>query len=125
MSSSYADANCTVRREAAFITVAGATTEGAKFRSFQKIKLKKVHFAVITAGGGAGHGYRVYHGTTAIGTADTVLGTAAAGTVFHTELLDETVPSMDQLSVKSLSDATGVAHVVYEYEVTYDAEQTA
>lgn len=120
----YSDANCTVRREAAFITVAGATTEGAKFRSFQKIKLKKVHFAVITAGAGAGHGYRVYHGTTAIG-ADVTLGTSAAGTTGSTGLLDESVDSMEQISVKSLSDATGVAHVVYEYEVTFDATQTA
>jgi hypothetical protein len=120
---SYADPNFNVRREAAFITVAGATTEGAKFRSFQKIKLKKVHFAVITAGAAGTHGYRVYHGATAIG-ANVVLGTAAAGTTGATATLDEVVGSMEQISVKSLDDITGVAHVVYEYEVEHDAVQT-
>lgn len=121
---SYADANCTVRREAAFTTVAGATTTGARFASFQKIKLKKVHFVVVTAGAGGSHGYRVYKGATALGTADVVLGTGAAGTVGHTELLNESVGSMEQLSVRSLSDDTGVAQVVYEYEVTHDADST-
>ena len=124
MTRSYADPNCTVRREAAFITVAGATTEGAKFRSFQKIKLKKVHFAAIVAGAAGTHGYGIYHGATQIG-ADVVLGTSVAGTVAHSALLDRVVDSMEQISVKSLADATGTAHVVYEYEVTYDADQTA
>lgn len=124
MSSSYSEPNCAVRREAAFITIAGATTEGAKFRSFQKMLLKKVHFCVITAGGGAGHGYRAYRGTTALGAADTVLGTAAAGNVFGTATLNEPIASMEQISVKSLSDATGVAHVVYEYEVVTDSVKT-
>ncbi len=120
---SYSDANFTVRREACFTTVAGATTTGARFASFQKIKLKKVHFVAVTAGAAGTHGYRVYHGGTAIG-ADVVLGTSAAGTVASTGLLDEVVPSMEQISVRSLADATGVAQVVYEYEVTYDAVQT-
>lgn len=123
MSYSYADANSNVRREAAFITTAGATTEGAKFRSFQKIKLKKVHFCAIVAGAAGTHGFGIYHGTTKIG-ADVILGTGVAGTVAHSELLDEVVNSMEQISVKSLADATGVSHVVYEYEVTYDAVQT-
>lgn len=119
----YSAANFTTRREACFQTVAGATTEGAKFRSFQKIKLKKVHFAALVAGGAGTHGYRVYHGATAIG-ADVVLGTSAAGTVAHTALLDEVVDTMEQISVKSLADATGTAHVVYEYEVMPDAVST-
>lgn len=54
---SYADANFTITREAIFTTTAGATTEGAKFRSFQRAKLKKVHAAVLVAGTNAGHGY--------------------------------------------------------------------
>lgn len=115
----YSDPNFTVRREFAGITTAGATTEGVKFRSFQALKLKKAHVAAITAGTNAGHGYDVYHGTTSIGTMS--LGTGAAGTVAHSGLLDRVVASMDQISVKSLVDATGVGHVVYEFEVTSDA----
>lgn len=120
---SYADANCTVRREACFTTVAGATTTGARFASFQKIKLKRVHFVVVTAGASGTHGYRVYEGATPIG-ADVVIGTAAAGAVFSTGVLNELVDSMVPVTVRSLADATGVAQVVYEYEVTYDAVQT-
>lgn len=119
---SYADANSTVRREADRITVAGATTEGAKFRAFQKLKLVKVHAAVITAGTNAGHGLDVYHGTTSIGTI--TLGTSAAGVTASSALLNREVGSLEQLSVKSLVDATGVAHVVYEYDVQHDAVQS-
>ena len=47
----YSDPNYAVRREyCSPPTTAGATTEGAKFRSFQKMKLKKVHAAVIVCG---------------------------------------------------------------------------
>lgn len=118
----YADPNFTVRREADRITVAGATTEGAKFRAFQALKLKKVHVAVITAGTATTHGYDVYHGTTSIGTI--ALSTSTAGSVGHSATLDRTVGTMEQVSVKSLADAVGVGHIVYEYEVTPDAVAT-
>lgn len=118
----YSDPNFTVRRESCHTTVAGATTEGAKFRSFQAMRLKKVHAAVITAGTNAGHGLDVYHGTTSIGTI--ALGTSAAGVVAHSATLNETVATMEQISVKSLVDATGVAQVVYEFEITPDAVAT-
>lgn len=118
----FSDPNFTVRRESCHTTVAGATTEGAKFRQFQASRLKKVHVAVVTAGTNAGHGYDVYHGTTSIGTIS--LGTSVANTVGHSGLLNRTIATMDQVSVKSLVDATGVAHVVYEYEVTPDAVAT-
>jgi hypothetical protein len=111
-----------VRREQFGTTVAGATTEGCKFRAFMKMRLKKVHVAVVTAGTNAGHGYDVYHGTTSIGTI--ALGTSAANTVGHSGLLNELVDTMEQISVKSLVDATGVAHVVYEYQTASDAVHT-
>lgn len=111
-----------VRREQFGTTSAGATTESCKFRAFLKMRLKKVHVAVVTAGTNAGHGYDIYHGTTSIGTI--ALGTAAANTVGHSALLDELVESMEQVSVKSLVDATGVAHVVYEFQSTADAAET-
>jgi hypothetical protein len=119
---SYDDPDFLVRREVEKITTAGATTEGAKFRSFQATRLKKVHAAVITAGTATTHGYNVFHGTTSIGTI--ALSTSAAGVVASSALLNETVASMEQVSVKSLADATGVAQIVYEYEVTPDAVQS-
>lgn len=115
----YADPNFTVRREVDRITVAGATTEGAKFRSFQALKLKKVHATVITAGTHAGHGYNVFQGTTSVGAI--ALGTSAAGVSASSAALNLNVASLEQMSVKSLVDATGVAHIVFEYEVSPDA----
>ncbi len=120
---SYNDPNRVIRREyCAPPTTAGATTEGAKFRSFQAMRLKKVHAAVITAGTATAHGYDVYHGTSSIGTIS--LGTSAAGVEASSGLLNRDVESLDQISVKSLADATGVAQIVYEFHVRDDAVQT-
>lgn len=118
----YDDPDFQIRREADRITIAGATTEGAKFRSFQAMRLKKVHATVITAGTATTHGYDVYHGTTSIGTI--ALSTSTAGANASSALLDRAVPSREQVSVKSLADAVGVAHIVYEYEITSDAVQS-
>lgn len=111
-----------IRRESNNIAPAGATTESAKFRHFQAIRLKKAHAAVITAGTAAGHGYDVFHGTSSIGTI--ALGTSAAGVTVSSPLLDRIVGSLNQVSVKSLADATGSAHIVYEFEVTPDAVES-
>lgn len=120
---SYADGNSEVRREyCAPPTTAGATTEGAKFRSFQRMKLKKVHAVVITAGTATTMGFNVFHGTTSIGTI--ALSTSTAGVVASSATLNEVVESMEQVSVKSLADAVGVGQIVYEYEVLHDAVQT-
>lgn len=119
---SYSEGNSSVRREAAFITTAGATTEGAKFRSFQKMKLVKVHAAVITAGTATTMGFDVYHGTTSIGTI--ALSTSTAGVTASSALLNRAVGSLEQVSVKSLADATGVGHIVYEYQVDHDSTQS-
>ena len=120
---SYDDANSAVRREA-FAGEAGgaATTEYTKFRSFQAAKLKKVHAVVTTAGTTTAHGLGVYHGTTSVGSI--TLGTSAAGSGATSATLDRTIASYEQLSVKTLADATGKAHVIFEYEVTPDAVKT-
>lgn len=117
---SYDNPDFVVRREH-FAGEAGgaATTEYTKFRSFQAARLKKVHVVASVAGTTTGHGFNVFHGTTSIGSI--VLGTQTAGSVGHSALLDRTLASMDQVSVKSLADAAGKAHVVYEFEVTPDA----
>jgi len=121
---SYDSPDYLIRREQSMApTTAGATTEGAKFRSFQAMKLKKVHAAVITAGTHADHGYDVYvNGTTSVGTIS--LGTAAAKALASSALLDLNVATMDQVSVKSLADVVGVAQIVYEFEVRPDAVES-
>lgn len=120
---SYDDANSVIRREC-FAGEAGgaATTEYTKFRVFQAAKLKKVHATVTVAGTNAGHGLGVYHGTTSIGSI--TLGTSAAGVSATSATLNEALAAYDQVSVKTLVDATGKAHVIYEYEVTPDAVKT-
>jgi hypothetical protein len=119
----YSEANCAVRREHCTPpTTAGATTEGAKFRQFQKFKLKAAHAYVVTAGTTTGHGYDVYRGTTSVGTI--ALGTSTAGSSASSATLNLEVSSMQQVSVKSLADATGVAQIVYEYEMLPDGVAT-
>jgi hypothetical protein len=116
---SYDSPNYAVRREHfGGETTAAATTEAAKFRTFQKTLLKKVHAVVTTAGTATTHGYAVYSGTTSIGSI--ALGTAAAGTGASSALLNAVIPSFGQVSVKSLADAAGKAHILYEYEMTAD-----
>lgn len=119
----YDHPNNTITREH-FAGEAGgaATTEYAKFRQFQKLKLKAVHAAVTTAGTTTGHALDIYHGTTSIGTI--ALSTSAAGVTATSGKLDRSVASFDQLSVKTKADATGKAHVIFEYQIDPDAVQT-
>lgn len=116
----YDSAGANIRREA-FPGEAGgaATTEYSKFRSFQAARLKKAHAAVTVAGTTTTHGFAVYHGTTSIGSI--TLGTSAAGAYASSALLNESLAKLDQISVKSLADAAGKAHIVFEYEVLHDA----
>jgi hypothetical protein len=119
----YDDADYSIRREQCMApTTAGATTEAAKFRTFQAMRLKKVHAAVITAGTSTAHGYDVYSGTTSVGTI--AVGTAVAGSAAHSGLLDLSIATMAQVSVKSLADVVGVAQIVYEYEILPSAVQS-
>ena len=122
MGTRYDHPNAIVRRETSIHTTAGATTESAKWASFQKMKLKKVHAVVGVAGTNAGHGYNVFVGTTSVGAIS--LGTAAAQANASSGALDVAVTALQQVSVKSLVDATGVASIVYEYEVDHDAVQS-
>lgn len=115
----YSDPNFTVRREDCGAAGGAATTEYNKFATFQKKRLKKVHALVTLAGTATAHKFDVYHGTTSIGTI--ALSTSTAGSVGHSGLLDRTVDTMEQISVKSGADAVGTALIVYEYEVTPDA----
>lgn len=117
---SYDHPNNSVRRED-FAGEAGgaATTEYCKFRSFMAAKLKKVHAVVTTAGTTTGHAFDIYHGTSSI--ASLALGTSTAGSKLSSSLLDETLASLEQISVKSKSDQAGKAHIIYEFKVTPDA----
>lgn len=124
MGTAYDHANATVRREANAQERAGggATTFYSKFFSFQKMKLKKVHAKVITAGTTTGHGFDVYSGTTSIGTI--ALGTSAADSNASSGALDTAIAASGLVQVKSLADAAGVALINYEYEVDPDAVQS-
>jgi len=110
----YDHANHLVRREHSITPVAGATTQSSKMRTFQALKLKAVHFTVVTAGTNAGHGYTINHGTTSVGTVS--LGTNVAGYTASVDMDDQAITAGETFNVLSLVDATGVADAVFEYE---------
>lgn len=119
----YDSPNALLRREHfAGEAGGGATTEYCKFRSFQKAKLKAVHFVVTTAGTATAHKLDIFHGTTSIGS--TTLGTNTAGYSASNTDVDQSLAALDQISVKTGADATGKAHVVFEYAVDHDASQS-
>lgn len=101
----------------------GATTEYDKFRRFQKMRVKAYHAVVSVAGTTTGHGFDLYHGTTSKGSI--VLGTSAAGVTGSDAAVDFDVASLEQVSVKSLADATGKAWIIYEYENLHDGVVSA
>ncbi len=121
MTRRYDHPNAIVRQEGLGQTEAGGagTTEYAKFASFQKMKLKKVHALVTTAGTLTAHGFDVYSGTTSIGTI--AVGTAIALTNASSGALNTAIAAMGQVSVKTLADTVGKAIIKYEYEVDHDA----
>lgn len=121
----YSDPNHSIRREFfAGESTAGATTESCKFRTFQKMKLKKVHAVVTVAGTSATTGNKldIYNGTTSIGSL--TMGTSIAGVSVSSLVLDSAVAALGQISVKTGTDATGKSHVIYEYQVDHDATQS-
>lgn len=121
----YDSPNYTIRNEQ-FAGEAGgaATTEYAKFRRFQKMRLRAVHAVVTVAGTATAHGFDIFHGTTSVG-ALPVLGTSAAGVKVKNDAIDFDVASLDQVSVKSLADIVGKAHIIYEFENTPDGAVSA
>ena len=120
----YDSANYTIRNEQfAGEAGGGATTEYLKFRRFQKTRVKAVHAVVTVAGTNAGHGLDIYNGTASVGTIS--LGTAAAGVSASNSAVDFDVASLGQISVKTLVNATGKAHVIYEFENTSDGAVSA
>ncbi len=121
---SYTDPDYLVRREHCAGEAGGAaTTEYARFATFQKSRLKKVHAVVTTAGTSTDHGFAIYSGTSSIGAI--TLGSGTTGASASSVTLNITMNPLTRFSVKSLADATGKAIIVYEYEVTPDAVQTA
>ena len=119
----YEEANFTVRREESMGEVGAATTEYAKFRTFQKSLLKRVHAVVTVAGTTTAHALSVFHGTASVGSI--ALGTATAGSVACSAILNEPIASYDQISVKTLADAAGKAHIIFEHQRAPDGTRTA
>lgn len=118
----YDDPDYTIRREQSMLTVAGNAAVSARMINFQKMRLKKVHARVVTAGTSAGHALNIYHGTTSIGAIS--LGTSAAGATASSAALNRTVDSLEQVNIVNGTDATGVAVVNYEFETLPDANQS-
>lgn len=119
----YDAPNYAVRREHCCPpTTAGATTKGSKFAQFQAFRLKRAHARVMTAGTNAGHGYDIYVGTTSVGTIS--LGTSGTNVTASSGTLTNTVTSLQEVSANSLVDATGVAQIIYEYEMLHDGTMT-
>lgn len=121
----YDSPNAVVTREQFAIVGAAASTEAGKFRSFQAAKLKAVHAVVTVAGtsNSPGHAYTIKHGTTSIGLL--AMGTQTAGSIVTNTSVNETLATLDQVSVTSGTDATGAAHIVYEFQVAHDAVASA
>lgn len=124
----YDDPDFTTRREH-FAGEAGgaATTEYGKFRAFQKFRLKAVHAFRTVAGTATTHKFDVFRGTASVGSIalSTTAAVGHAGGAPSSAVLDLEVAQGQQVSVKSGADAAGKAHIVYEFEVLPDAEQTA
>ncbi|MGE0706096.1 MAG: hypothetical protein AB7I50_23340 [Vicinamibacterales bacterium] len=118
----YDHPNFLVRREAHQKTVAG---NGAvkTFRHYQKMRLKALHSIVVTAGtsDSPGNALTIKHGTTSIGAV--ALGTATAGVTF-TNTFNLDVDSLALLSVTNGTDASGVADIIWEFEVLPDSALT-
>ena len=106
------DSSERIKREV-FVADAGgaATTAYAKNRSFAARKLEAAHFTITTAGTAAGHGFDVYIGTSSVDTVS--LGIAASGTAVAT--INQDVDAGALVTVKSKSDATGKADVIYRF----------
>ncbi len=118
----YDHGNHLVRREHSITPVAGATDVSSKMRTFQALKIKAVHFTVVTAGTNTGHGYTIQVGTTSVGTVS--LSTNAADYNVSVDMSDQAVAANDTISVLSLVDATGVADAVFEFETDKAAAVT-
>lgn len=117
----YAHANNTIRREQPILTVAGNGTVGARFAHFQKVRLKAAHAIVVTAGTSTspGSALTLKNGTTSIGLLAT--GTVVAGGTVSALALNSDLSSLVVASATNGTDATGVALVVWEYEVLPDS----
>lgn len=128
MSSGVSEADVAIHREFyAGSAGGGATTAYAKFRTFRRSKLKNVHACVTTAGTTTAHKFDVYIGTTSVGSI--AAGTAAAGVMvsavaLSTGGLDQIFDGTSQLSVKTGSDAAGIADIVFEYQGLHDGTTT-
>lgn len=91
-------------------------TSYTRFRTFMAVKLLGAHAVVTTATSATGHGFDVYHGTTSVGSI--AVGAGATGTGYSwVPSTPRSIAAGEAISVKSLSDATGKADIVFEYKI--------
>ena len=107
-------------------SVAGATTNGARFAAYTAMIAKSVTLYSLVAGTATTHGYTInkLSGTTTTSIGVTTLGTATIGTVTNVTLGSTALAQGDTLLLTSLADATGTVVAAYELLVTPGASVT-
>lgn len=118
---SYDSPNNTIRREHHMTTIAGNASI-KYFRHFQKMRLFAVHLAVNVAGTATTNTFIPKAGTTALGTF--AMTTSTQGVMSSIDVTDTDLAALGELSVLGGADATGVADIIWEYQVLPGAVQT-
>jgi hypothetical protein len=117
----YDHPNFVIRREFPTVTTAGAAAVGARFASFQKIRVKAVHAIALVAGTSTNNSLVVRNGTNVLTTL--AMGTSTVGSHIS-NTVNEIVDAFGFMSVTNGSDAVGVSAIIYEYEVRVDSAVT-
>ena len=118
MVQSYDHPNCIVTREVHQKTVAGNATI-LYFRHFQKMRLKGVHLAVNVAGTATTYTFVIKEGSNVLGTF--AMTTETQGVTSSIDVTDTDIAALGELSITGGADATGIADIIWEFEVLPDA----
>ena len=120
----YDHPNFIVRRKKNIDNLLGlASTTMNKTMFFQKVRVKKIHSMVVTAGTNAAAGVDFYNGTTSVG--EITHGTDAALALNDSGLLNIDVDASSFIDIRGKANsATMVNSYVIEYEVLPDAVKT-
>ena len=110
----YDHPNNIVTRESHQTTVAGNASI-LYFRHYQKMRLKAVHLAIAVAGTATTNTFIAKSGTTALGTF--AMTTSTQGVTSSIDVTDTDVAALGELSVLGGADATGVADIIWEFQV--------
>lgn len=120
----YTHPNVTVRRETHTALLTGvASTNFYQWLAFQKAKIRKISYLIVTAGTNDAAGIDFYNGTTSVGAL--TIGTNTAGAVLTSSDLATTLASGAAFSFKGKANsATMAGYYTIEWEVLQDATHT-